>query len=100
MEGNDLFSKENFNVQEIQDLCLNSYKELFEKYKEDQDELLDDNLKALLSIPTYFIINEPEHISDPLILALKKAFQLSTSNPYIAFSGFIKISPNKQNSFS
>mmetsp|Transcript_20540 Transcript_20540/g.17946 ORF Transcript_20540/g.17946 Transcript_20540/m.17946 type:complete len:105 (+) Transcript_20540:1080-1394(+) len=60
------------------------YKELFEKYKEYQDELLCDSVKVLLSIPSHFIINDEQFIIKDLTLAIRKAFQIGLLNIYVA----------------
>jgi hypothetical protein len=62
------------------------YKELFEKYKEYQDELLDDCLKVLLSIPSHFILNDDSLMIKDLTLTIRRAFQIGLMNVYVAYA--------------
>jgi len=80
-----------FGDKDHQELCKIFYTELFEKYKEYQDELLNDALKVLLSIPSHFILTDTEMIANNLILAIKRALQVGLLNIYLADSGIVSI---------
>jgi len=87
IEETNFFSTNIGADKDLQELCRIYFKELFEKYKEYQDELLNDALKVLLSIPSYFIISDTEMIANNLTLAIKKALQVGLLNIYLAYAG-------------
>ena len=94
---NEIIEETNFfatNIgadKDLQELCRIYFRELFEKYKEYQDELLNDALKVLLSIPSHFIISDTEMIANNLTLAIKKALQVGLLNIYLAYAAVVSL---------
>jgi len=92
MEETNFFASQAGSSKDLQELCKMYYKELFEKYKEYQDELLNDCLKVLLTIPSHFILNDDQMIIKDLVLAIRRAFQIGLLNVYVAHAAVLSLS--------
>ena len=72
-------------MHELFELSKIFYIEFFDKLKEYQDELLNDTIKLLLSIPTAFFTQD-KIFQKNLTLSLKKGLKIGLQNVYVAFA--------------